>query len=136
MDRIFDRLGNLLRSVFPDSERSAPNPGSYGDPDLEEAWEELNEFMESDGDATTQGKSAPTPTRVLPPLVAEAYRTIGVGPDASNGEIGKAYKALILRHHPDRFATDQAKLLRATERTKQINGAFQEIKNYRADHPA
>ena len=135
MDRIFDRLGNLLRSVFPDGERSTSNPGSFGDPDLDEAWEELNEFMESDGEAKTERTTAPNSTRVLPQHVAEAYKTLGVGPNANKGEIGKAYKALVLRHHPDRFATDPTKLLRATERTKQINGAFQEIKSYRADHP-
>lgn len=142
MDQIFDRLGNLLRSAFQDGDdqTSSRDPFSqpgFDDPDLKEAWNELNDFMNSDTGSSHTGSTAysrPDQNTSLPTEVRNAYQTLGVPATATNEEVGKAYKSLLLRHHPDRFATDPKKLADATERTKQINHAFQEIKSFRASH--
>jgi len=51
-----------------------------------------------------------------------AYRTLGVQPGASVGEIRSAYKKLMLKHHPDRATpADRAE---ATKKTAEINAAY------------
>ena len=35
----------------------------------------------------------------------EAYKVLGVSPDASDDEVRRAYKKMVLQHHPDRVAT-------------------------------
>ena len=134
MDQIFDRLGNLLKSVLNDGKDDFSQSEDFSDPDMEEAWAELNDFMNSDDSSqakpsSTRNSSAPQ----LPKEIRDAFDEIGVAPSATNEEVGKAYKTLLLKHHPDRFATEPAKLAAATERTKSINSAFQQIKSYRTN---
>ena len=132
MDQIFDRLGNLLKSVFQEGESESGNPDSFSDPDMRSAWEELDDFMneEPTGEKTTTFRSAESGT--IPEEIRNAYKVLGVTVNAHNSEIGKSYKSLLLKHHPDRFATDPTKMSEATERTKQINNAFQLIKAYKS----
>ncbi len=132
MDQIFDRLGNLLKSVLNDGEGDFTKSEDFTDPDMQDAWAELNDFMNSDDPSQpkptgTRNNSAPQ----LPKEIREAFDEIGVAPSATNEEIGKAYKTLLLKHHPDRVATEPTKLAAATERTKRINAAFQRVKSYR-----
>ena len=134
MDQIFDRLGNLLKSVFQEGETESVNPDSFSDPDMQSAWEELDDFMneepKSSGNATYG-----TPRNDSPPEeIRNAYEVLGVPENAQNAEIGKSYKSLLLKHHPDRFATDPQKMAKATERTKRINNAFNLIKTYRTSN--
>ena len=141
MDQIFDRLGNLLKSTLRANDDVDHDIDGYTDPDLQEAWDELNDFLA--GDSDTAGGTGPGFQRSsfgstnrsasIPPQVAEAYSVIGVSAHVSNAELGKAYKTLLLKHHPDRVAGDPAKMAAATERTKRINRAFQEIKSHRAN---
>ena len=35
----------------------------------------------------------------------EAYKVLGISPDASDEEVRRAYKKMVLQHHPDRVAT-------------------------------
>ncbi len=128
MDQIFDRLGDLLRSVLRGDDRKASQTSSFSDPDMQAAWDELNDFM----NAEQPGHDRPA-SSTLPPKVRDAFAVIGVDPAAGNEEIAKAYKSLLLKNHPDRFATDPARQTGATERTKRINQAFQLIKEYRSD---
>ena len=58
----------------------------------------------------------------MPP--ADPYVTLGVPPDASIKAVRKAYRALALKHHPDRNPSD---VDRATEILKQLNLAFAAI---------
>lgn len=53
----------------------------------------------------------------------DPYKVLGVSPGASQEEIKAAYRALVKKHHPDRF-TDEAEKARATERIKEINEAY------------
>ena len=135
MDQIFDRLGNLLRSVLQDGNKSYSDNEDFSDPDMQAAWDELNDFMNEEEPTSRTSTARPHPeTPTLPKEVRDAFGVIGVSSSATNEQIGKAYKALLLKHHPDRFATDPERQAAATERTKQINHAFQVIKAYRTAH--
>jgi DnaJ-domain-containing protein 1 len=137
MDQIFDRLGNLLKSTLRSDTNETVRNTSYSDPDLQDAWDELNDFLKNDDD-TPRGsgpsftESTFTRPSSIPQSVTDAYELLGVSPATSTIDIAKAYKTLLLKHHPDRVASDASKVASATEKTKLINRAFQDIKAYRA----
>jgi len=60
----------------------------------------------------------------------DPYKVLGVSPDASDDEIKKAYRALARKYHPDKYRdSDLADL--ASEKMKEINAAYEEIKTLR-----
>lgn len=60
----------------------------------------------------------------------DPYVVLGVSKDASDEEIKDAYRALVKKYHPDKFAdSDLAEL--ANEKMKEINAAYDEIQNMR-----
>ncbi len=143
MDPFFDRLGNLFKSLFQDesAERSY-RPGASGDPDMQDAWEELDEFLKTGKNDGSKAGSAQTGQRTRShysrpsahPTVPEELRTdygnLEVSPGASMDEVRKAYKRIIRQYHPDRFAKDPKKLAYATEIAQKINQSYQRIKKW------
>lgn len=62
--------------------------------------------------------------------MTDPYKVLGVSPDATEDEIKKAYRALARKYHPDKYRdSDLADL--ASEKMKEINAAYEEIKNIR-----
>ena len=60
----------------------------------------------------------------------DAYKLLGVSPDATDEEIKQAYRALVRKYHPDKYAgTDLADM--ATEKMKEINAAYEQIQEDR-----
>lgn len=63
------------------------------------------------------------------PSLSQAYATLGVTAEATNGEVKEAYRSLVKQWHPDKFATatpqEQA---RAEERFKQVQAAYEKVK--------
>lgn len=58
----------------------------------------------------------------------DAYAVLGVSPDATDDEVRKAYRALALKHHPDRVATLGDDIRRAAEKKfQEINDAKERI---------
>ena len=63
------------------------------------------------------------------------YKTLGLRPDASEEEAKHAYRKLVNRWHPDRFARDDALVRLAEEHLKLFNRAYAEVKKHQAARP-
>lgn len=62
--------------------------------------------------------------------MTDPYKVLGVAPDATDEDIKKAYRALARKYHPDKYRdSDLADL--ASEKMKEINAAYEEIKTIR-----
>lgn len=55
------------------------------------------------------------------------YEVLGVSQNATDEEIKAAYRKLVKRYHPDRFASDPEKQAAASEKLKQVNAAYDMI---------
>ena len=133
MDQIFDRFGNLLKSFLRDDGSKEAGNTSFSDPDLQNAWDELEDFLNSDESAdTSTNRSSSTQTRApeLPAELQKDYMLLKTKPGAPLEEVAKSYKQLLRIHHPDRHATDPAAFAKATEKTKILTSAFRRIKEY------
>jgi curved DNA-binding protein CbpA len=62
--------------------------------------------------------------------MTDPYKVLGVSPDAGDEEIKQAYRELVRKYHPDKYAnTDLADI--ATEKMKEVNAAYEEIQRRR-----
>ena len=133
MDQIFDRFGNLLKSFLRDDDFTETGNTSFSDPDLQDAWDELDDFLKSDENSGT-GKTQSSNTRAkapeLPAELQKDYLLLKSKPGAPLEEVAKSYRQLLRIHHPDRHAADPGAFAEATERTKNLTSAFRRIKEY------
>jgi len=138
MDQIFDRLGNLLRSMF-DEDGNTVSSEDFADPDMQSAWEELDDFLkaETSSGPGTAGRSfsstaqhAPDAEAAVPPELHSDYRNLEVPIGSSLEDVNRAYKRLVRIHHPDRHASDPAEMARATKKTQAINYSYYRVRKY------
>jgi curved DNA-binding protein CbpA len=61
--------------------------------------------------------------------LAHYYEILGLKPNASPDEIKQAYRDLVKVWHPDRFASDSRLQGKAQERLKEINEAYEWLRN-------
>jgi DnaJ-domain-containing protein 1 len=150
---IFDRLENLVKSYLngEDAPFSESREGRrYGDPDLDSAYEELNEFLNAGksggtggfsggnsqaggtntaGGRTVRNESAGNP---VPGELRRDFAELGIPFGAPAGECKAAYKQLLKKHHPDRHAGHAGNMRKATEKSARVNAAFDRIERWRA----
>lgn len=143
MDRFLDRVADALRGILGANDASSARAGGSrrpsGDADLDQAWEELDDFL-SEGrgtpgaaKATADGRETPpSPTPPVSTKTARAYATLGVPVGANTAAVRAAYKKLMRQHHPDRFAGDAEKAREATTTAARINAAYEHIRNHSA----
>ena len=134
MDRFFDKLGDLLESLLggqPSSRYDAK------DPDMREAIEELDEYLDGRGSGgaskhpgaesgRTRSPSSAPPNEAL----RRDYATLETPFAADLPEVRKSYKRLLHKYHPDRFSGDDQKQALANEVTQRLNDAFARIEKY------
>jgi DnaJ-domain-containing protein 1 len=145
----FDRIETIIKSYLHDEDDTIfGHPGgewrsSSQDPDLEAAFEELNDFLfggkkkrtgfgsggttgyggaESYGNAKAPG---------IPPALAQDFAELGLSPGAPAEECKAAYKQLLKKHHPDRHAGHPGNMKKATEISARLNAAYDRIEQWR-----
>ena len=125
MDPIFDRLGNLIRSMFQEGSSESRSH----DPDIQDAWDELDDYLKSD--PPKGRKSArPRPVHLPPRELEQDYLLLEVPFGAPFSEVKRGYKKMIARYHPDKHAEDSSSFDKATELSQKINAAFRRIERY------
>ena len=60
-------------------------------------------------------------------VMTDPYKILGVGYDATDSEIKKAYHALARKYHPDNFASDPKMGEIANRKMREINAAYEQI---------
>ncbi len=138
MENFFDRLGELFKGLFSEGDESETAGeqrrtgarASARDPDLEEAWKELDEYLRTGRDAPrSSGAGGRARARRAPDeSLRTDYANLEVPFGADIEEVKRSYKSLVLRYHPDRFAADPEKQRMALEITKKINQSFERIR--------
>lgn len=141
MDRIFDRIGGLLRTLLGGSESG---DGGYDplDPDMRAAYVELDAYLRGEAPAgTTRGaRPGPEGPEQAPEGPDETLRgdfaALEVPFGADMARVRSAYKGLLMRYHPDRFAGDPEKQRLATDVTQRLNASFRRVEtHYRGTNP-
>jgi DnaJ-domain-containing protein 1 len=168
VDQIFDRLERLVKAWVNSGTSGGDAYGqgtagvrassrrSYGDPDLDAAMAELDDFLDTSKTETerreaeerkaqadrerrareersrAQGSSwsGGAPNASTSAVVEDAYRYLGLKPWAPFAEVKAAYKKLLFKYHPDRNASSPEQLKKATETSTRINNAYQIIEAY------
>jgi DnaJ like chaperone protein len=74
-----------------------------------------------------RGFRGEAPGKALRPSATEAYRVLGVQPDASDAEVKMAYRRLMNQHHPDKLRArgmPESMIPVAEEKTREIRAAW------------
>jgi len=162
VDPLFDRLGNLLKSVLHSGESDDDFYGGKesrsGDPDLDAAYDELNDFLNKDlseaerreRDAKRRaeeeararprqerpaGKQGPSHGQYRAPSgppkgLVDDYKALGIPFGSKLPEVKAAYKRLLKANHPDLHASNPEALKRATHFSAIVNAAYQRIETW------
>jgi DnaJ-domain-containing protein 1 len=139
VDRLFDRLSSLIRSLM--TEDGAPRASRPADPDLAAAMDELDEFLstgknterpEPHGERRETARPRSAPRSEVPEDIVKAYRNLELSPAATTEQIRASYRRLMRTYHPDKHTGDVEKQRIATEITQHLTESFIKIREYRA----
>jgi DnaJ-domain-containing protein 1 len=143
LDGFIDRLAELLRSLFSEDRgaRQGRSPADgrarQGDPDLQDAWQELDEFMKTGSndrarargsDRAGSGRASPPPRQPPDESLRQDYANLEVPFGADIETVRRSYKTLMMKYHPDKHAGDPQKQRIALEITKKVNESFERIR--------
>ena len=150
---IWGRLGDLIKSYLNDEDdkihwrgtSGGPTPNrrsrygtgfSQSDPDMDAAYEELDEFLKGKDSSEKPtgggtGKQAEGKrSRPVPTEIQEDFAVLGLSPQARAEECKAAYKKLLKAHHPDRHAGNPETMKNATEKTARVNAAYKRLEKW------
>ena len=159
MDQFFDRFERLFKSwVAPSEEpRSARPARRSGDPDVDAAMDELDDFLSAArGDdaaaererarraaeearrraeeaaraRTTGGSTSRNGADGRDPRLVAAYEYLGLPFGTPADQVKAKYKKLLLKHHPDRHAGNPENIKKATETSARINESWRLIETW------
>jgi DnaJ-domain-containing protein 1 len=150
VDGFIDRFAEFLRSLFSEDGKGAGGrpPGGQGrraeetrfrDPDVQNAWEELDEYMRGTTGETAGGRGESAggrresrsagPRRPVDESLRPDYANLEVPFGADTATVMKSYKSLIIKYHPDKHAADPEKQKLALDITKRINQSYERIRS-------
>lgn len=98
-----------------------------GDPDLDDAWEELERYLGSSVPETAYPRYREAH---LPLEIRQAYHDLEVAEGSGLEEVRRAYRRLLLRYHPDRHEDDPERRKTAIEITQRLSVAYKRINRY------
>ena len=137
MDKFFDRLGDFVRSIISETGHRSSRPsggvggvggaggaGRSADPDMQDAWEELDAYLKGEERARPQPAAPRDPAREA---LRQDYTNLEVPFGAPLEQVKKSYRRLLAAYHPDRNAGNPEQLRLATEITKKINVSYRRI---------
>lgn len=152
----FDRIETIIKSYLHDEDdhvfgHSAEKwRSSFQDPDVEAAFEELNDYLSKGSGGKRSASQTGTrrdgharyaagggnhnqagKTAGIPNALDKDFAELGLSPGASAEECKAAYKQLLKRHHPDRHAGHPENMKKATEKSVRLNTAFDRIERWR-----
>jgi DnaJ-domain-containing protein 1 len=125
MDRLFDRLGELLRGLAAGKTDRARVPAA--DPFLREAEQELDEYLRTGRSGTGAGGRVPSS---VPETLRRDFANLDLPPTARLEEVHRAHRRLLGKYHPDRYARDPEKQRLATQITQRLNASFRRIQDF------
>jgi len=141
---VWSRLGSVINSYFNDFGGQTVNnfrSSSSGDPDLDAAFEELDDYLNRDylhqrekkpgGGARYENVNQPTGKKLPPEELRKDFELLGVPFGADEEKCKIAYKKLLKIHHPDRHAGHEGNYKKATEKSAKINAAYDRIEKWR-----
>lgn len=132
MDKFFDRLGDILRSLLEGAEESSYRYGEGKDPYMRAAVEELDEYLRTGRSRPRPGFQEPHKAKGFAPgpdeRLRKDYANLETPFGAPFAEVNRAHKRLLRKYHPDHFSQDPEKYKLATEITQKLNESFQRIR--------
>ena len=145
MDNFLDDIGEFVKSIFDGSIFSSSG-STYKDPYMQEAMEELDDYLNEGKDkkeskSSNKGSSGGSYSykRRTNSYSSQNSELENLRQDFANLEVPlgstfekvkTSYKNLLRQYHPDKHADDPEKLKIATEITKKINASYNKIKAY------
>ena len=152
---IWERLGNVIKSYLNDEgnetfgssafdgnssgrrARDGSVPFGQGDPDLDAAYEELDDFLNGAESRKEGGEKARGERlRQAPAELREDFAELGLTPEASAEECKEAYKKILKVYHPDRHTQNPEEMKKATEKTTRVNAAYDRLQKWFRDRDA
>jgi DnaJ-domain-containing protein 1 len=144
----FDRIEHIIKSYLNDEDDAVfGRPAgkwrsSSPDPDMEAAFEELNDFLSGGsgkkktafgpGEHTGWGRAENFgAASAFPEALRQDFAELGLAPGASAEECKAAYKQLLKKHHPDHHAGHPGNMRKATEKSARLNAAYDRIERWR-----
>jgi DnaJ-domain-containing protein 1 len=149
---IWSQLESLISSYINDLGGETAKrfgSGGYSDPDLDAAYEELDDYLNKGGGkkraeyswknadntaaGNASGEAASTKIKLPPEELRSDFECLGVPFGADVETCKTAYKKLLKIHHPDRHAGHEGNFRKATERSTKINAAWDRIEKWRQE---